>query len=69
MSDQEAILEVLGLLSYTRCPFFQGTGKCDRGCHTEPACITDAPLEGWVQSAIALLEEQLGPHDHGGPHG
>lgn len=24
-----------------------GDGKCNRGCHDEPHCITDEPTEGW----------------------
>jgi hypothetical protein len=29
------------------CPYFKGEGTCDRGCHSEPACIVDRPTDGW----------------------
>ncbi len=36
------------------CPYYQSMtkpdaerGTCDRGCYSEPACITDEPAGGW----------------------
>lgn len=57
------IRQALGHLSYTQCPFFKDSnnGTCDRGCHSEPACITDVPSTrtpdgGWVEATIEVLE-------------
>lgn len=62
----EAISDALDMLSMTRCPYFRHEEKCDRGCLHEPACITDAPIEGWVEGAIAALERAL-PEDQAAP--
>jgi hypothetical protein len=41
------------------CPYYRswqdggGDGKCNRGCHDEPSCITDEPTEGWPSRRVA----------------
>jgi hypothetical protein len=62
-----AISDALESLSMTRCPYYEGTGKCDRGCHSEPSCHTDQPLEGWVGAAIQALEHALPEDEEAAP--
>ncbi len=41
VSSEEA-LAMLG------CAYYQGVGICSGGCHEEPRCQVDEPMEGWV---------------------
>lgn len=58
---RSAIEEAAWMVSMTTCPYFEHEGKCDRGCHSEPSCITDEPGNGWVRAALDVLDEALGP--------
>lgn len=41
------------------CPYYRsfyrgGEGKCDRGCWSEPSCITNEPQGGWPLARFRL---------------
>ena len=36
------------------CPWFLGTGICDSGCVSEPACQTNLPNDGWPKQRLRL---------------
>ena len=35
------------LPNLAECDYYQGVGSCSFGCHEEPSCMTDRPMEGW----------------------
>lgn len=37
-----------------------GPGTCMGGCHDEPACVTDEPLEGWPPVRVLAPGQWLG---------
>jgi hypothetical protein len=39
--------EVAHARAMIACPWYRGTGICNTGCYSEPACETDRPTEGW----------------------
>jgi hypothetical protein len=45
--------EIWDALSMVQCPYYRGEGTCNMGCYSEPACITDQPLEGWEAQITA----------------
>ena len=49
-ADREMAEEAL---SRSSCPYRAG-GTCDQGCYSEPACITDEPVEGWAGLLASL---------------
>lgn len=55
---REARDETLQMLGMTQCPYILREETCDSGCCSEPACITDEPLEGWVVAAIERLADE-----------
>lgn len=38
-----------------QCPYLHG-GTCVSGCHSEPRCLTEAPVDGWE---APLLRSEL----------
>lgn len=50
----EELLEAMGMV---RCPYYQRDQKCDRGCYSEPECVTCQPLEGWEERIRSLRRE------------
>lgn len=57
------------------CPFYQYSrndgpyGTCNRGCWSEPSCITDEPIDGWpaIRSEAGECrhdEDELDTDDH-----
>lgn len=62
--DRDALMDDLQeAVSRVSCGYYRGRGICEQGCHSEPACQTDEPTEGWfahiaaVASELALSEE------------
>lgn len=51
----ERLLEAQAMV---RCPYYQHDGTCDSGCYCEPACVTDAPREGWEALIASLRAER-----------
>lgn len=48
--------------SFMACPWYLGTGICDRGCQSEPACQTMEPVGGWasqIETRPTLGSESL----------
>lgn len=66
---RDDLLEAVSMLT---CPYLTHDGTCDRGCYSEPACMTDAPVEGWdgvvERAANALPGTEQCVCDHGEIH-
>lgn len=56
--DLEAAMEAVFMLA---CPYFRRGGKCQSGCHSEPACKTDEPIEGWTHQLLVSAQALSDP--------
>lgn len=56
MSDLTAASDALSALT---CPYYRGEGSCESGCHQEPSCQVDAPMDGWeaqlFKAAVSII--------------
>ena len=55
------IAEAQYILQCRGCPYNQGTGQCESGCASEPACQTSPPTEDDVNDILQWVAALINP--------